>query len=154
MSSLIFQPLLHDPLGWKPNRSTYVDHYKWRKYRATSKDKKISAYGQQYQRKLQKQQQQQLANQSLPLTTNNEQSVNRVILVKQDEDQQVASTPAPYRYSPSKTPVYIVEHKPRSASENEDTTSDFKASHRPPTATAGVQGKRIFLRKRNSLFLF
>lgn len=118
MSSLIFQPLLHDPLGWKPNRSTYVDHYKWRKYRATSKDKKVSAYGQQYQRKLQKQQQQ-LVNQSLPLTTNTEQIVNRVILVKKDEDLQVPSTPAPYRYSPSKTPVYIVEHKPRPTSANE-----------------------------------
>lgn len=40
MSSVIFQPLLHDPLGWKSTKSTYADHYKWKKYRSTSKDKK------------------------------------------------------------------------------------------------------------------
>lgn len=115
MSSVIFQPLLHDPLGWKPSRSTYVDHYKWRKYRATSKDKKISAYGQQSQRKLQKQH----PNSNLPVTTNNEQIGNRIVLVKKDEDQQVPTTPTPYRYSPAKTPVYIVEPKPRAVSANE-----------------------------------
>lgn len=113
MSSVIFQPLLHDPLGWKPSRSTYVDHYKWRKYRATSKDKKTSIYGQQYQRKLQKQQQ---ANVNL---ATDEQNVNRIVLVKKDEDQQVPSTPSPYRYSPAKTPVHIVEPKRRPISANE-----------------------------------
>ncbi len=113
---MIFQPLLHDPLGWKPSKSTYVDHYKWRKYRTTSKDRKVSTYGQQYQRQLQKQQ----ANQTLPLTANGEQNVSRVILVNKNEDQpQTPPTPISYRYSPSKTPVYIVEYKQRPASANE-----------------------------------
>lgn len=40
MSSMIFQPLLHDPLGWKSNKSTYADHYKWKKYRSGTKEKK------------------------------------------------------------------------------------------------------------------
>jgi len=112
MSSVIFQPLLHDPLGWKPSNSTYVDHYKWRKYRATSKDKKMSTYGQKYQRELQKQQ----ANQLLPLTSNGEQIINHVIVVNKNEDQQELQTPISYRYSPSKTPVYIVEYKQRPVS--------------------------------------
>lgn len=114
---MIFQPLLHDPLGWKPSKSTYVDHYKWKKYRTTSKDRKISTYGQQYQRQLQKQQ----ANKSLPLTTNGEQTISRVILVKKPEDQQdeqQQQQPISYRFSPSKTPVYIVEYKKRPVSAN------------------------------------
>ena len=110
---MIFQPLLHDPLGWKPSNSTYVDHYKWKKYRATIKDKKISTYGQQYQRQLQKKQ----LSQSLPLTTNSEQPISRVIVVKKNEDQQPPTpTPISYRYTPSKTPVYIVEYKQRPVS--------------------------------------
>jgi hypothetical protein len=114
-SSVIFQPLLHDPLGWKPSNSTYVDHYKWKKYRATYKDKQISTYSQQYQRQLQKKQ----LSQSLPLTTNSEQAISRVIVVKKSEDQQQPPPPTTtisYRYSPSKTPVYIVEYKQRPAS--------------------------------------
>ncbi len=112
MSSMIFQPLLYDPLGWKPSNSTYVDHYKWRKYRTTSKDKKISTYGQQYQRKLQKQQ----INQCLPLTKNGEQTINPVVVVKKNEDQQ--ELPISYRFTPSKTPVYIVEYNQRPATAN------------------------------------
>lgn len=119
MSSVIFQPLLHDPLGWKSSNSTYTDHYKWRKYRSTSKDKKISSYGQQYQKQLQKlqqQQQQQQANQYLPITTNGEQTINHVIVVKKNEDNQ--ERPVSYRYSPSKTPIYIVEYDQRPTSAN------------------------------------
>jgi len=106
MSSMIFQPLLHDPLGWKPSKSTYVDHYKWRKYRATSKDKKISTYSQQYQRNEQKKQQQQ--QQQLPLKLIPDEQ-DRVILVKKRENQSAPT----YRFSPSKTPVLIVECQQR-----------------------------------------
>jgi hypothetical protein len=149
MSSVIFQPLLHDPLGWKSSNSTYNDHYKWKKYRSTSKDKKISTYGQQYQRQLQKQQ-------CLPLTTNGEQTINRVIVVKNNEENQ--ERPISYRYSPSKTPVYIVEYKQRPMSADavtnffflflkinfffsQDTTHSSRVSQRPPTAPPAVEGK-------------
>lgn len=110
MSSVIFQPLLHDPLGWKPCNSTYADHYKWRKYRTTSKDRKISSYGQQYQRKLHKQQQK-LLNQSLPVTLHEKQANNTVIVVEKAEDNQ--ERPGSQRSSATKTPVVVVEHKER-----------------------------------------
>jgi hypothetical protein len=148
MSSVIFQPLLHDSLGWKSSNSTYNDHYKWKKYRSKSKDKKVSTYSQQYIRQLQKQQ-------SLPLTTNGEQTINRVIVVKKNEDNQ--ERPNSYGYSPSKSPVYIVEYKQRPASANavnkfilkknnfifffQDTTLSSRVSQRPPTAPPTVQGK-------------
>lgn len=119
MSSLIFQPLLHDPLGWKPSKSTYVDHYRWKKYRTTSKDKKLSTYGQQLQRQLPKQQ----ATQYLPLTSNGEQPINPVIVVNKNEDHQQPppspSEPISYRYSLSKTPVYIAEYNQRPVSADE-----------------------------------
>lgn len=116
MSSLIFQPLLHDSLGWKPTTSTYADHYKWRKYRISNKDKKVSNYGQKYQRQLRKQQQK-LANQSLPLTLNEEQTTHSVTIEKKNEDNQ--ERPVSHQSSSSKSTVYIIENKQRPVSTSE-----------------------------------
>jgi hypothetical protein len=113
MSSVIFQPLLYDPLGWKSSKSSYTDHYKWRQYGSISKDKFMSTYGQRFHRQLRKQK---AANQSLPLTTNEEQPPNRIIVLRKYDDDR--EPPISYRYLPTKTPVYIVEHKQRPASTN------------------------------------
>jgi hypothetical protein len=163
MSSVIFQPLLHDPLGWKSSNSTYADTFTWKKYRKTNKDKKFSAYGQQYQKQLQKQQ----TNNSLPPTANDEQTIQRVILVKKNEENR-GPTPASCRYSPSKTPtavieeppVLIVDYKQRPASTNrvslfilhiiinkvtmffQEATCGSRASQRSPTAPPAVEGKK------------
>jgi hypothetical protein len=125
MSSVIFQPLLYDPLGWKPSNSTYHDTYKWRNYRSLSKDKIISAYGQRYQRQLQKQQKLQQAKNFLPSATNEEQIIQQVSLVKNNEENRGA-TPASNRCSSSKTssavneesPVIVAENKQRPVSTN------------------------------------
>lgn len=105
---MVFQPLLHDPLGWKPSKSTYVDHYKWKKYRTTSKDRKISTYGQQHQRELQRQT-------SALKATEDEQPIERVIFVKKGENRSTT----PYRFSASKTPVIIVDCQKRPVLANE-----------------------------------
>ncbi|CAF2704610.1 unnamed protein product [Rotaria sp. Silwood2] len=136
MSSVIFQPLLHDPLGWKPSNSTYTDHYKWRKYRSTSKDKKVSTYGQKYQRQLQKQQQKQ-TNQCLLVASNEEQTNNSVIVVKKPEDNQ--DRPASHRSTSSKAPVIIVEYKQRPTTANEDTNCQSKASQRSQSALPNIE---------------
>ncbi|CAF0951670.1 unnamed protein product [Rotaria sordida] len=142
MSSVIFQPLLHDPLGWKSSNTTYADTFKWRKYRSTSKDKKISTYGQQYQKQLRKQQQKlQQPNAYLSSTTNEEQIIQRVIPTKKDEENQRV-TPVSYRCSSSKTApaiidensVSIIEYKQRSASNNREATCGSRGSQRSQTA--------------------
>ncbi|CAF3397132.1 unnamed protein product [Rotaria sp. Silwood1] len=149
MSSVIFQPLLHDPLGWKSSTTTYADTFKWRKYRSTSKDKKISAYGQQYQRQLRKQQEQQKLQQTnscLSSTTNEEQIIQRVIPTKKNEENREV-TPISYRCSSSKTApaiiedhsVPIVENKQRSASTNREATYGSRASQRSQTALAAAE---------------
>ncbi len=125
MSSVIFQPLLHDPLGWKASNTTYTDTFIWKKPRLTSKDKRISAYGQQYQRQMQKQQKLQQTKNSLPPTTNEEQTIQRVILVNKNEEDR-RPTPSSRGRTPSKTPsvvseeppAILIEYKQRSASTN------------------------------------
>jgi len=125
MSSVIFQPLLHDSLGWKQSNSTYADAFNWKTYRSAGKDKRISKYGQQYQRQLQKQQKLQQINNCLPSATNEEQTIQRLLLVKKNEENR-GPTPGSDRSSPSKTPpavtkefpVVILESKERSASIN------------------------------------
>ena len=122
MSSVIFQPLLHDPLGWKASNTTYADTYTWKNYRTSNKDKRISAYGQQYQRQLQKQQKLQQTNASLPTVTTNEEQTNlRLVSGKKNEESR-GTTPASQRATPpvvtEKSPILIVEHKQRSASVN------------------------------------
>ncbi|CAF2139808.1 unnamed protein product [Rotaria magnacalcarata] len=141
MSSVIFQPLLHDPLGWKPSNSTYTDHYKWRKYRTTSKDRKISNYGQQYQRQIQKQQQQlqKQLNKSLPEVSSEEQTNNSVIVVKNFEDNQERCVS--HRSSPTKTPVVTVEYKQRQTTANEDVNCQSKASLRSTPALPIIEEK-------------
>ena len=129
MSSVIFQPLLHDPLGWKPSNSTYADHYKWRKCRSTSTDKKSSIYAQQYQRRLRKQQyqQQKQANQCVPVTLNGEQKINTAIFLKKAEDNQEQLVSR--RSSPSKTPVYVIEDKQQLATADEVTKFFISNNH-------------------------
>jgi hypothetical protein len=120
MSSVIFQPLLHDSLGWKTTNSTYADTYTWKKLRKVNKNKKFSPYGQQNQKQKQKQ-----INTPLPLTINDEQTIEPVSLVKKNEENR-GITPASNRSASSKVPsgvteelpVLVVEYKQRPASTN------------------------------------
>ncbi|CAF3083261.1 unnamed protein product [Rotaria socialis] len=149
MSSVIFQPLLHDPLGWKSSNTTYADTFKWRKHRSTSKDKKTSSYGQQYQRQLRKkqQQQQQQINTSLPSTTTaGEQTFQRVISAKKIEENRDAAPRLNRCLSSKSAPAFIeetqvsnAELKQRTASTNREATCGSRASQRPPTAPPAVE---------------
>lgn len=109
MSSVIFQPLLHDPLGWKAPNSTYSDVYTWKMERPNHKEKKISPYGQQYQREMRKQQKLQEKNASLPsvlsAVMSEEQTIQPLVLVKDNRSIKSAS----HRSSPSKTPPIVSE---------------------------------------------
>ncbi|CAF1484672.1 unnamed protein product [Adineta ricciae] len=133
MPSELFQPLLHDPLGWKQSTTSYTDHYKWRKLNSKNKDKLISAYSQRYQRQLRKQK---TNNQRQPLKANEEQPINRVIVLNKCRDNQQSAT---YRYLPTKTPVYVVEQKPRPATANVESTCCTQELQRPPTAPPAFQ---------------
>ncbi|UJR09441.1 hypothetical protein I4U23_013681 [Adineta vaga] len=136
MPSEIFQPLIHDPLGWKQSKTSYTDHYKWRKNGSTNKDKLISAYSQRYQRQLRKQK---TTNQRGPLVTSAEQPFNRVIVLRKCGDNQEQQPPLTYRYLPTKTPVFIVEQKPRPATANVDSICCTQELQRPPTAPPVLQ---------------
>lgn len=131
MSSVIFQPLLHDPLGWKSSNTTYADAFKWRKYRSTSKDKKISPYGQQYQkqlRKQQQQQQQQFQETNLfdpPATTTGEQINQRATPTKRTEENREGTKLSNRCQSSKSAPAALdqsqisnAENKQRPASNN------------------------------------
>ena len=133
MSSVIFQPLLHDPLGWKTSTTTYADTFTWKKYRATLKDKQISTYGQKYHRQLEKQKQRHKLPQTdgcLPPATNDEQLAQRVNSAKQNDENR-GPPPVSYRYSTLKPPsvaadetsVSTVENKQRPVSTNRVTLS-------------------------------
>ena len=54
MSSVVFQPLLHDPFGWKRPNTTYKDHFKRVQDLYAAKNKIISPYSQLSQRRLAK----------------------------------------------------------------------------------------------------
>ena len=93
MSSVIFQPLLHDPLGWKASNTTYTDHYQWKKQRLTRKDKIVSPYGQKFQRQLQRQKDQptlvQRSTPSLPVSVIQEEAIPyRIASVKKTDDER------------------------------------------------------------------
>jgi hypothetical protein len=111
MSSVIFQPLLHDPLGWKSSNSTYADTFTWKTNRSSNKDKRISTYGQQYQRKLRRQKILKQTNNGLPSATNEEQTIQRIILVEKNKKNQ-GPTPVSDGYSQSKTPPAVIEEPP------------------------------------------
>ncbi|CAF1367172.1 unnamed protein product [Adineta steineri] len=135
MSSVVFRPLLHDPLGWKQSCTSYTDHYKWRKYGSKNKSKLTSTYGQRFQRQLRKQKQ---ANQrSSPVPTNEEQAINRIIVVKKCETEQ--QQPKTSRYLPTTTPVFIVENEKRPATAYVDSNCCTQVLQRPPTAPAAIQ---------------
>ena len=102
MSSVIFQPLLHDPLGWKSSNTTYADTFTWKNYRPTNKDKRVSKYGQRYQKQIKHQQQQ--TNVCLSLGTNEEQIIRPVVVGKKIGENR-DPTPVSFRSSPSKTPT-------------------------------------------------
>jgi hypothetical protein len=102
MSSVVFQPLLHDPLGWKSSNTTYADTFTWKNYRPTNKDKRVSKYGQRYQKQIKKQQQQ--TNVCLSLEANEEQTIQPVIVGKKFGENR-DPTPASVRSSPWKTPT-------------------------------------------------
>ena len=105
MSSVIFQPLLHDPLGWKASNSTYTDIYTWKMERPNNKEKKISPYGQQYQRQMRKQQKNASLPSVLSAVTSEEQTIQPLVLVKDNRSIMSAS----HRSSPSKTPPIVHE---------------------------------------------
>lgn len=105
MSSIIFQPLLHDPLGWKQSTSTYTDTYVWKTLRA-NKNAKLSKYGQQYQKEFEKQQKLQERNQ--------QETIDRILAT----NQVVRSPTKTPSVALDQPPVLIVEYKPRPPSAN------------------------------------
>ena len=137
MSSVIFQPLLHDPLGWKSSNSTYTDHYQWKKKRLTRKDKILSTYGQQYQRQVQRQKenQQQLQRVTLarPVATNDEQTIQRVASVKKSDDRQefakshrpASSRSVPLLSEEPSSSVVLLKQRPSSTMRVSDPMNDL-----------------------------
>ena len=93
MSSIIFQPLLHDPLGWKQSKSTYADTYVWKTIRA-NKNAKLSKYGQKHQKETKKQEKLE--------------EINRQETISQIISKNKSPTPVLPR-SPVKTPPAVVE---------------------------------------------
>lgn len=93
MSSIIFQPLLHDPLGWKQSNSTYADTYVWKALQA-NKNIKLSKYGQQHQKEMKKMQKLQ--------------EINRQEAISQIISKNKSPSPVLPR-SPVKTPPAVVE---------------------------------------------
>lgn len=92
MSSIIFQPLLHDPLGWKASNSTYTDTFTWKMERPSNKSKLNSPYGQQYQREIRKQQKLKQKNASSPsIAFSEEQTIEPLSLVKPNRVVKSAS---------------------------------------------------------------
>lgn len=120
---MIFQPLLHDPLGWKSTNTTYNDTFKSRNYGSVNKEKKPSPYGQEYQRQMRKRQRQ-IKFQS----TNEEEPTPRVILLKKcEENREVPS--GSYQLSRSKTLPVTVEDPPALMAEYKNRpTSTYKVS--------------------------
>ena len=114
MSSLIFRPLLHDPLGWKSNKSTYADHYKWKKYRSGSKEKKRFSR----------------PSAAVPPTTATPVTTIQPIVLTNKTEENRARTSA-LRSASAKTPATepIIEEKIRPASVREVSVSSTITSH-------------------------
>jgi hypothetical protein len=131
MSSVIFQPLLHDPLGWKAANTTYTDTFKWRNYAPINKEKKLSPYGQEYLRQMRKQQQKmnfQPTNAYLLQPANEEQTAPRMILVKKNEENREVPSGS-YQFSRSKTlPVVVEDHAVPVAEHKKRPASTYKVS--------------------------
>ncbi|CAF1337479.1 unnamed protein product [Adineta steineri] len=161
MSSILFQPLLHDPLGWKQSNTTYNDTFKSRSYAgpSNSTEKKLSPYGQQYQRLMRKQQEQMKLYRSNPYFEDSsyeeeEQQLPtpRVILWKKNEEFQEAPS-AVYQLSRSNTmPVasddlsgYVVEWKKQPGSTHRETVYD--SVQRLPTASAASRARSLEARQ-------
>jgi hypothetical protein len=125
MSSVIFQPLLYDPLGWKPSNTTYTDTFKWRNYAPINKEKKLSPYGQEYLRQIRKQQQKTVY---LLQPANEEQSAPRMILVKKNEENREVPSGS-YQFTRSKTlPVVVEDHTVPVAEHKKRPASTYKVS--------------------------
>ena len=128
MSSVIFQPLLHDPLGWKSSKSTYTDHFKWKKYRSASKDKKLSSYGQGNRKQTEKQPEAVLH--ALPTVNHEQETIKPIVLANKNENSRGRTVT--YRSASAKTstehpPVYIVEYKQRPVSGNEVSEANISS---------------------------
>ncbi|CAF1325926.1 unnamed protein product [Adineta ricciae] len=121
MSSALFQPLLHDPLGWKPPTTTYSDTFKNRTYGTSSNtQKKLSPYGQEYQKQLRKQQQQMKLFRKNPYfvqSFSDEQSTPRIIFLEKNNEEYREQPPAAYQLTRSKTLPAFSEEKPTFAAE-------------------------------------
>lgn len=115
MSSVIFQPLLHDPLGWKSTKSTYADHYKWKKYRSASKDKKkLTKYSQHQNHHAVP------TTAATPITTitSTEQTIKPIVLTNKTEENRGRTSAL--RSASAKTPVTEhIEEKIRPVSVHE-----------------------------------
>ena len=130
MSSVIFQPLLHDPLGWKSSKSTYTDHYKWKKYRSASKDKKLSSYSQGHRQQAAKQPVAVLH--TLPTVNHEQETIKPIVFVNKNEENRGRTVT--YRSASAKTPteqapVYIVEQRQRPVSASEVSEAENFLQH-------------------------
>ena len=155
MSSVIFQPLLHDPLGWKASNTTYTDHYQWRKQRLTRKDKIVSPYGQKFQRELQRQKEQQAksAHRSTPsliVVPKIEEEpiphrISSVKKVEEEEEQQKQRRPSgsskSLRQTSSKSLRIATPEEVQSTASVEAPVAVRSTS---PTRTACIQRVRLF----------
>lgn len=160
MSSVIFQPLLHDPLGWKASNTTYADHYQWRKQRLTRKDKIVSPYGQKFQRELQRQKEQQAksAHRSTPSLIvvpkiEEEPIPYRISSVKKVEEEQEEQEQQRKQLRPSGSSKSIRQTSSKSLriatpEEVQSTTSveaPVAVRSTSPTRAASVQRVKLFL---------
>lgn len=137
MSSVIFQPLLHDPLGWKPTGTTYGEHFQWRKVRINRKDKIVSPYGQKYLRQ-KSQDQIKRTNSAAQRSTNEENLVpTRVVSSKKSSEERQSSPTitVPTRPPSSKSAPAVLEDSiqiksRRSATLNRESNNASRISQR------------------------
>ncbi|CAF1018408.1 unnamed protein product [Didymodactylos carnosus] len=149
MPSVVFQPLLQNSIGFKNLNSTYADHYKWKQYHHTLKDKKISPYGQEYQKQQLKIQQQ--SNKSPKSEHSQSESLMTIKRVenrqeKRSDDNNVKSVKFKHDDTliddpnDSEKAVYIVEWKRRPSSTIENQSVKHKLEtevpQRPKTVIA------------------
>lgn len=155
MSSVIFQPLLHDPLGWKASNTTYADHYQWRKQRLTRKDKIVSPYGQKFQRELQRQKEQQTkpAHRSTPslivAPKIEEESIphrlSSVKKVAEEEEQQQQRRPSGSSKSTRQTLSKSLRiSTPEEVQSTTNVESPVAVRSTSPTRVASVQRVKLF----------
>ncbi|UJR36726.1 hypothetical protein I4U23_029442 [Adineta vaga] len=152
MSSALFQPLLHDPLGWKQSTTTYNDTFKSRTYGTSSnKEKKLSPYGQEYQKQVRKQQQHMKVFRTNPYFTqsiSDEQPTPRIIFLKKNNEEYREQPPASYQLTRSKTLPVVCEESPTFAA---DCKKQSQPIYREPHyASASTDNRGSMKAQRNS----